>query len=103
LLPQAPYLKAYGSYVTGHAKALEILNKLQSNHAFIEFCKNIKLNVVNNKENIARVPNELPYAPPVVELSSLLIKPVQRICQYPLLLKVCRCLCIELFVIRTDD
>ena len=84
---QAPYLKAYGSYVTDHTKLLEILKKLQHNHQYLDFCKAVKAAVVSNKETVSKDPNELPYAPPMYDLESLLIKPVQRVCQYPLLLK----------------
>lgn len=71
--PQHPYFKLYMGYCTNHAASLSTLKKLKNNGAFAAFIEEVRQKPECRK----------------LDIEAYLIKPLQRICRYPLLLKVC--------------
>lgn len=70
---QGDYLKMYAIYCSNQGAAREMLDKcMKKDKAFAEFIHHANLNQRNHR----------------LTLRDYLIKPVQRICKYPLLLRV---------------
>lgn len=65
------FLKMYSSYCANQEKAIELLEKLKTNIGFMK--------VLNDCQSDPRAKGQ--------NLSSFIIKPVQRICKYPLLFR----------------
>ncbi|KAJ3435614.1 faciogenital dysplasia protein [Anaeramoeba flamelloides] len=70
-LNMADYLKAYTEYCTNYDDAVEIVFKIRKNSKFEKFEK--------DREKIPQVKK--------LSLLDFLIKPVQRVCKYPLIIK----------------
>ncbi|KAJ6233259.1 faciogenital dysplasia protein [Anaeramoeba flamelloides] len=68
----AEFLKVYTQYCSNHENAVNTVVKYSSNSSFQQL-------IENNKLNIPQVRN--------LELLDFLIKPIQRICKYPLLFR----------------
>jgi len=64
-----PYFKMYTNYVNNHEKAVTELRHLNDNEKFLKYCKE-KMSICNG-----------------LDLSSLLIQPIQRIPRYELLIR----------------
>ena len=65
------FLKMYSAYCANQEKAIEVIEKLKTNIAFMK--------VLNDCQSDPRAKGQ--------NLSSYIIKPVQRICKYPLLFR----------------
>ncbi|KAJ3437598.1 faciogenital dysplasia protein [Anaeramoeba flamelloides] len=68
----AEFFKVYSQYCSNHVNAVNTVVKYSQNQSFQQFCE-------NNKLKIPQVRN--------LELLDFLIKPIQRICKYPLLFR----------------